>query len=600
MTPKISLNKSAFSVFKFTLKKNIGFSLIAAVLAFLISPIYMYNTISDYVERYKKLVYEFDSLFPTFSLLAAIATTAFLMVLLYINFSYLYKRSASDFFQALPLKRSELLFARFGAAYLAAVIPLVVGYAGAFGLTFLDYVAADRVVILQSFIYTLVMLLALGLYTLLYILVSGGIFDSLIALSTVNIGIPVIALFIYGLCSEHLYGFNANIDSEILAYTSPFGYAITRLVALFGNLDGAAPFLEWKHTLATVALTVIPAVLAVVFYNRRKSEKTNGAYAFKFVPEVIGAIVSALGLFIFAIIFSNNYDSVAFWAFGFAGAMLASVVYYLIITRGFKKVVKSLIVGAVSFVLILLINFGIQFDILGWENVLPLKNSIKSVSISVKGYEMETDDIDLALRLNKAILEDKELSESENAYNNQYICFEYTLKSGRKVSRNYDVEYLAAAEEKVELINKEMPAVILAEYEEIKPYGTYDWEYSNYSYTTSRYNSEDKISNKRAEDIVNAYVNDLKTVGLEYFDNETDDDDKNIYLGKTVKLGQTVTELDGGKGEYTDYREYYLYIRDYKIYPSVNEVVNSLVKDENLSTSYLDENQEMHYVNYYK
>ena len=76
MTPKISLNKSAISIFLFTLKKSLGFSAIGAVLAFLLSPVYMYNTIVDYVDRYKKLIYNFEDLFTSFAIIAAVAATA--------------------------------------------------------------------------------------------------------------------------------------------------------------------------------------------------------------------------------------------------------------------------------------------------------------------------------------------------------------------------------------------------------------------------------------------------------------------------------------------------------------------------------------------
>ena len=599
MTPKISLNKSAISIFLFTLKKCLGFSAIGAVLAFLLSPVYMYNTIADYVEKYKKLIYNYEDIFTTFAIIAAVAATAFLMVLLYINFSYLYKRSAGDFFQALPLKRSELLFSRFFGCFVAAIIPLFVGYAGAFGLTFLDYVSADRGKIVIGFVFTVAMMLALGFFTLLFILASGGIFDSIIALCAVNIGIPIIALFVYGLCSQHLYGFSSNIDTEIIAYTTPFGYALMRLVYLIADYS-AAPFFEWKHVIAALVLIVGFAALAVLLYNRRKSEKTDGSYAFKFVPEVIGAIVSVLGIFVFALIFSSEYDEVPFWCFGFIGALLASVVYHLIINRGFKKIVKSLIVGVAAFLVLLAVNFGIQFDIFGWENNFPIASSVENVEVRLMGYSMKTQDVDLALKLNKAIVEDKDIDKGDND-SAQYIYFTYNLKNGKKIKRSYDVKYLAAAKEKVELINKELPEAILEEYDEIKPYQSYDWSYSKYNnrYSTD-HNTEYKVSNKKAEEIVNAYANDIKTVGLEFFDNETEDATQTIYLGKSVKIGQVSVEVDGGMAEYTDYKDYNLYIHNYTIYPSVAEVINSLVKDEDLSKSYVDEKMIEHHIIYYK
>ena len=118
MTPKTSLNKIPLNIFLFTFKKNLGFSLVASILALLVSPIYLYSVITNYVEDYGKLIYDFENLFITFAVLMAVAATAYMIVLFYINFNYLYNKSASDYFHALPLKRSGLLFSRFFASYI--------------------------------------------------------------------------------------------------------------------------------------------------------------------------------------------------------------------------------------------------------------------------------------------------------------------------------------------------------------------------------------------------------------------------------------------------------------------------------------------------
>ena len=58
MMQKTSLNKVPYNIFLFTFKKSLGFSLVASILALLVSPIYLYSVITNYIENYNKLIYD--------------------------------------------------------------------------------------------------------------------------------------------------------------------------------------------------------------------------------------------------------------------------------------------------------------------------------------------------------------------------------------------------------------------------------------------------------------------------------------------------------------------------------------------------------------
>ena len=59
MTLKTSSNKphTAFNLFAFTLKKNLGFTIITSVLVFLFSPIFLINTINNYYDYEDSVLY---------------------------------------------------------------------------------------------------------------------------------------------------------------------------------------------------------------------------------------------------------------------------------------------------------------------------------------------------------------------------------------------------------------------------------------------------------------------------------------------------------------------------------------------------------------
>ncbi len=577
MMQKISLNKTAFNIFTFTLKKNLGFALVASILSFMISPVYLYNTITDYVTSYDKLIYSFDNILLIFASVMAVAIMAFFMVLLYINFSFLYNKSASDYFHALPLKRSELLFSRFFGSYIAALIPLTVGYIGAYGLSFLDYVAANRSDIIEAYLFTVIMMLLLGIFTVLFIITAGGVFDSILSLCAVNIGVPIIVAFISSLCSNHLYGFTYQSDFEtgIMSYTTPFGYALIKLI--LGLSDAEDTLFTTLRVVGSFGVIILFFVLAILLYNRRKTEKLGGSYAFKFIPELIGFIIACIGLFVMGAIFGEAPTEVAYWIAGPIGACLAAVIYSLIINRGFKKVKRALIVGVAASVVLIITNFGIKLDIFGWQYNLPTADEISSVKIQCAYLDIDVKDIDLAVELNNAIVKEHEIYYRK--YPTNYFTFTYTLKNGKTVERVYAVESEAARSLKARLISEEYSRQILEDFNEFKGKECEAWELNGYIYSSSGAAGtiETIISEEKAEELVNAYVNDLKLKGDRLIDNLNEYGQDSISIYSRVVITEDVEIFDDGTERiYTDYADFSISVDDYKYYDNFTKVLSTI------------------------
>ncbi len=577
MTQKISLNKTPFNIFTFTLKKNLGFSLVAAILAAMVSPVYLYTVITDYVENYDKLIYNYENLFLTFAALMAIAATAFLMVLLYINFSYLYNRSASDYFHALPLKRSELLFARFSGSFVASLIPLTVGYIGTYALSFLDIVAADRTAIIGAYFFTVLMMAVLGLFTLLFIITAGGVFDSILSLLAVNIGIPIIVAFVYWLCETHLYGFtySGDYDTNIISHTTPFGYAIIKLVLCL--YDPENPLFSALNVFAIIDMLALFGALNVIFYNRRKSEKLGGSYAFKSIPEIIGFIIAALGLFVMGYIFGEDAGEIAYWLAGVVGACLAAVVYSLIINRGFKKAKRAVIVGLIASAVLIITNFGIKLDIFGWKYNLPEVDEIESVTVETGGTNINVKNIQLAADFNRAIVREHDTNYSGGSTN--YFRIAYVLKNGEIATRVYLVEDTIAKEYKDRLISEEYSRQVIEKFDNFKNKKVEEWKLTGYIYEKGEYKGrfEAVIDAAKTEELIYAYSEDLKTYGSKYFDNYIKNSLSAVHIEGQVIVKQDKTEnLDGTVTEYTDYENFVITVENYETFKNVKAVVDTI------------------------
>lgn len=578
MMQKTSLNKIPFNIFLFTFKKNLGFSLVASILSLLVSPIYLYSVITNYITKYEKLIYDFDNLFTTFAVLMALAATAYMIVLLYINFSYLYNKSASDYFHALPLKRSGLLFSRFFASYLAALLPVTVGYIGTYALSFLDIVSADRTAILEAYFFTIIMMAVLGLFSLLFIITAGGVFDSILSLLAVNIGIPLIVFYIFGLCEANLYGFTypADYDTGILSYTTPFGYAIIKLLLCVS--DPEESLFTAIRVFGMFDMLALFGALNVIVYTRRKSEKLGGSYSFKFIPELIGFIIASLGLFIFGYIFANDSRGIVYWAAGTVGAVLAVVVYSLIINRGFKKVKRAIIVGLIASAVLIITNLGIKLDIFGWRYNLPEIDEIESVSVDSSGTAINVKNIQLALDFNNAIVREHDENYLGNDRTNHFRIA-YVLKNGKIVTRVYDVETKIAEEYKSRLVAEELSRDIKERFDAFKNKKVERWELTGYLYEKGEYKGrfDTVIDAAKAEELVNAYVEDLKTYGKKYFDNYTKNALSTVLIEGRVIIKQDTQQLDDGTThEYTDYENLVVSVENFETFKNVKKVVETI------------------------
>lgn len=578
MMQKTSLNKIPLNIFLFTFKKNLGFSLVASILALLVSPIYLYNVITNYVADYGKLIYNFENLFIMFAVVMAIAATAYMMVLLYINFSYLYNKSASDYFHALPLKRSSLLFSRFFASYLAALLPVTVGYIGTFALTFLDIVAADRAAIVEAYFFTVIMMAVLGLFTLLFIITAGGVFDSLLSLLAVNIGIPLIVAYVYTLCEQNLYGFtySADFDTNILSYTTPFGYAIVKLLLCLG--DPEEKLFTAIRVFGMIDMLALFGALNVILYTRRKSEKLGGSYSFKFIPEIIGLIIAALGLFVFGYIFAEDSRDIIYWLAGTVGAVLAAVIYSLIINRGFKRVKRAIVVGVIASVILIITNLGIKFDIFGWRYNLPEIDEIQSVSVQSGGTAIDVKNIQLALDFNNAIIREHDEHSSENSLTNHFRIA-YVLKNGKIVARSYQVETEIAKDYKARLVAEEYSRQIIEKFDAFKNKKVEGWELTGYIYEKGEYKGrfDTVIDAAKAEELVNAYAEDLKTYGSRYFDNYAKNALSTVHIEGRVVIKQDTQEFgDGTVTEYIDYESFVVSVENFETFKNVKAVVDTI------------------------
>lgn len=523
MMQKTSLNKNiALNLFGFSLLKNLPVAAVASVLVLLVSPVYLINMINSAFERNTLRVdytYSLDIYVLPYLLCGlAMAATAVGLLLLFTNFNFLFNKQSSDVYHALPLTRSQLFFARFGAAYVTALIPLGVGYLGVFFVGFMDRVELSHKMLLLGFIFTIIFMALCLLFSMLIIMLTGCVFDAIVALLAINIGLPICVLPFDEIANNLIFGYMGNgLTEKAFVYGTPFGYALKNLNSLLENPE--KPWFTFSRVVIVFAIIVVLSFIIVKVYNVRKSEKAGEAFAFGFVPYVISAIISILGFFVLGSIFFGGLETYnpAFWIIGIIGALLCGVVYNAIVNRGFKKFKLSFIPSIIAILVVSLITISLAADAFGIENYSPKASNVEKIQVGFGAEEITVsgEDIQDIIDFHRDIIQQKEnvevLDDDINGGEYHSVRFEYSLKGGKQVNRRYYVPASLFAEEFAEFISGPY-----ANYFE-ENYVPADYDYFNISGDFAKSKEGGgyyscTITRQEVETLLSLYIADLRNV----------------------------------------------------------------------------------------
>ncbi len=462
MTSAISLNKKnrVLNFFTFTLKKQTPLTLLVTAFGLLICPGVLINVIFDAFEYTTPNMNDYFEGFATGIFVIALG----LMVLLTVsNFSFLYSKKSGDVFHSLPLTRNELVLTRMLASFVGAFFTMTACYAGLCIVNLLPTVyGVDAGTVAATFGAMCVMLFMCTVFTTLFAVCSGGIFDFIVAAGAVNLGIPAIYAIFLNFLENNSYGVVWNNGGSAYTYTTPYLYAGLKVfeipdqgvdeIAKYFWKNGAQ--LNWFTVVEVLVFTAACLIALLKLFSVRRSETAGEAYSFRFMPHIISLLVSIVGGYLLAYIFTGSgFDSADFWLFFIIGAALCSITAGAIFTRGFKTVKASLIRSAVAVALTIALCIGFLFYSDHEENYIPEKARIESITVGYNEEAVFTDNFDIILDIHKAALEDlnsnslynddemKDIYEMPSKYTLantiDNIYFSYKMKNGKEVTRRY-------------------------------------------------------------------------------------------------------------------------------------------------------------------
>lgn len=466
MTSKIFSNKqnSALGLFLFTVKQNIGLIILTVIGTLLLCPGYLLIEVNQYHDRMSKAFYEFNGIIIGFGVAACVVGAIGVVVYNIINFSYLYSKKSSDVFHALPLTRTQLLLARSLAGFVSVMIPVLIGYIAVLSVVlFTPWIIADLEILAVLFMYNMFVMLIAWSMSLLFMVCAGAVFDFVLSIGIVNIGLLIFPHILSVFAEAFLFGYGYSVSDKLLKCSSPiyyYAYTIGDFMNRayeyqIGNLNKKPPLFNSNEVIAiivTILLLAVFMISTILLYKRRNAEKAGNAYAFKFIYIISNLLLSFEVGFGVGVIFSDlNLSSPIFWIFSVIGALIAAVAFGAITERGFKNYKKSLIVGGVSAAVILILTVCFAVDITGYENRVPESDKVLSLKVNIAGYTVELTDkeIEYATSYHKKLIKEYDAvvnAIEEDEYDTSYTEFVYTLKNGTTITRNYysiPAEYFA-------------------------------------------------------------------------------------------------------------------------------------------------------------
>lgn len=438
MTLKASSNSihPAGRFFRYSVKRTMGLTVLLAVFLLVMVPGYQLIRINTMLESefYIDKVFHLNDITPGFIIVMTICSVLAAMLYLYINFSFLYSRSAGDFFHALPITRAGLLFTRFAASIAPVALLTVLSYTSFSLLLMLDRVVGSMRLILVGLCYNLLILLALCAFVLLFIICAGSVADFLISVFAINVGMLAVGFIQYDLCRNYLFGFPQENLSAFLSFCSPFYDAFYRLTIAV-NASFALNIALVGFTVRLVLTAALSLICSFVLYNHRMSEKSGVSYAYRFMYAIGAVIVGYIGAYFLGMVFGEGDTNPMFWVFSFAGAVLAAVSFGAINDRGFKRVKKSVLIGVSTAAVMGLFALTLHTGGLGYSTRVPAAKDIETV-------ELRYDDMDISFRDPSLVLDlHRDMIETAGADGNMrynMLDIQYQLKNGTTVTRTYE------------------------------------------------------------------------------------------------------------------------------------------------------------------
>ena len=396
------------------------------------------------------------------------------------GFSYLNSKSKVDFYHSIPVKREKLFLANYLNGILILAVPYGVALLLATVIGISNGVPGAELWPLALGSYGLTMVYYILMYSLVVVaaMMTGnlvvGVLGSAVLAFYVPLGVLLIGGYLTTFFRTYMYLQYEGVMNSVGRFSPVVEYIYQ--VGMY-NTKGVSPM----AIAAAAAVSVLLAVLGCLLYRRRPSEAAGRAMAFAVTKPVIRILITVMAALGFGLFFWSMRATTGWAVFGvLCGGIIAHCVIEIIYHFDFKKLFSNKIQLAACLAVSLLVLLTFRYDWFGYERYLPDAGKVKEAAIDIDilnnwvsygeaelqkdgeygwngtGSEqyifdhMKEADVDSILAIARAGIRQQEQAESFWGRGSYYresedgklftsVSIRYTLNSGRKVYRTYQV-----------------------------------------------------------------------------------------------------------------------------------------------------------------
>ena len=386
--------------------------------------------------------------------------------------SFAYRARSAHAMASLPVRR-EGMFLSLG---LAGLLPLLAANVVTAGLSLLmelligcvDLPSLGQFLLLTS----LPLLFYYGLATFCAQL-TGNILVLPALYALLNFLVPIVELLIRAVGGQFIFGLRQDVTAFALLKFSPtiayFRYGgVSGQYASVYHESGDFWFTEvqrahvngWGLMVLYACVGLVLVGLALLLFRRRRMESAGDVVAVNVLKPVFRWCMAfgcalGLGLLLFMAIYEGSYGGhwhhsqmlqlLTLVLLMFVGAFVGWFVAQMLIQKSFRVFRGHWAGYGLCCLIIAVVMFAMEFDLLGFERYVPDPAKVERVLVSsaASGGDAvleQPENLEAVTALHRSIVSNKASHEAAGG-DWTYVSLTYTLRSGRTVSRYYNLYY---------------------------------------------------------------------------------------------------------------------------------------------------------------
>ena len=382
---------------------------------------------------------------------------------------YLYNHKNASAFSSLPIRREGLFITNIASGIFMILVCHVI-----------VFLATMAVEISHDILNMTLLLHWLGMVSMNCIFLFG--FATLCAMLTgLTIVLPAVylvlnfvAFVVTGIVNSALerlvFGYMGTIP-EFVKYLTPVAMMSESYEPVFTSEGIIIGLTGWPVCIAYFIAGIVCMIAALFLYRKRRMESAGDVVAILPLRPVFRCCMGfGTALVVGNILYSwldngvatldgGTIDAVKMCGFMIIGAFIGWFASDMMIKKTFKVFKKGWLGFAVISVIVTGLLFSAEFDVFGYEKMLPAASEVEMVDIS-QALSSNTELIEKSIELHKKIVEAKDSYQADlgdvanENIGGRYFYINYYLKNGKSMSRAYiiPVDYSKSDEGQSELM----------------------------------------------------------------------------------------------------------------------------------------------------